>query len=107
MILRHLLYEKKFYVGFLLIRVVVDNMVKGFHFAFELVGDFVYLLGFVIESFNCMTLGYVLFVVFVRFMYMVQKSLLIEKFWLINVPIINLLICVESLLILMTVFFIF
>ena len=54
-------------------------MVIGFHFAFGLIDNFMYLLGFVIESYFCMTLGYVLFVVFVRFVYMVRKDLVDRK----------------------------
>ena len=79
----------------------------GFHFALELVGKFWFLLGFVIENCFCMTLGYVLFVVFVRFLYMVRKDLVDKRIWLINVPIIFLLNYIESLLILMIVLFIF
>ena len=44
-----------------------------FPFAFELFGNFVYSLGFVIEN-NYMRLGDVLFA-FVRFVYMVRKDL--------------------------------
>ena len=44
-----------------------------------MVGNFVYLLGFGIESYYCMTLGYVLFVVFNRFVYMVRNNLVDRK----------------------------
>ena len=47
----------------------------AFHFAFELVDNFGYLQVFVIESYFCMTLGYNLFVVLDRFVYMVRKEL--------------------------------
>ena len=60
---------------FLLFHVAVNNLVIGFHFAFELVDNFVYLLSFVVESYCYMTLGYVLFVVFVRLVYLVRKDL--------------------------------
>ena len=49
--------------------VVVDNRVVKFHFAFELVGSFVYSLGFVIESYYIRLVD-VLFA-FVHFVYMV------------------------------------
>ena len=79
MILRHLVFEKNLQVGFLLFGVVVDNMVLGFHFAFELNNNFVCFLGFVIKIFYCMTFGYVLFVGFVCFVYMVQKIWLLKR----------------------------
>ena len=50
-------------------------MIMGFQFAFELVDNFVFLKDFVIEIYIYVTLGYVLFVVFVRFVYMVRKDL--------------------------------
>ena len=52
-------------------------MVVGFHFAFELVDNFVYSQGFVIEN-DYMRLGDVLFA-FVRFVYMVRKEVLDRK----------------------------
>ena len=51
----------------------------GFHFAFELVGNFVYLLCFVNESCYCLTLDDALFVMFVCFMYMVRKDMFDRK----------------------------
>ena len=45
-----------------------------FHFAFELVDNFVFSLGFVIENYYYMGLGDVLFA-FVRFVYMFRKDL--------------------------------
>ena len=54
-------------------------MVTVFHFAFELVDNFVYVQSFLIENFYCMTLAYVLFTVFVRFVYMVRKDLVDKK----------------------------
>ena len=48
-------------------------MVVEFQFAFELVGNFVYSLGFVIKNYY-IRLGNVLFA-FVRFVYMVRKDL--------------------------------
>ena len=53
-------------------------MVVRFHFAFELVCNFVYSLGFVIENYYYMMLGDVLYA-FVRFMYMVRKDLVDRK----------------------------
>ena len=47
----------------------------GLHFAFELVDNSVYVNDFVIESYYYIMLGYVLFVVFVRFVYLVRKDL--------------------------------
>ena len=73
MILRHLVFEKILKVETLLFLVVVDNMAADFHFAFELVGNFVYSLGFVIEIYY-MRLGDALFA-FVRFVYIVRKYL--------------------------------
>ena len=61
----------------MLFQVVVDNMVVGFHFAFELVDNLRYSLGFVIENFY-MRLSDVLFA-FVRFVYMVRKDVLDRK----------------------------
>ena len=79
MILRYLVFEKILQVGFILFGVVVDHMVMGFHFPFELNNNFVYFLGFVIKIFYCMMLGYGLFFGFVRFVYMVQKDLVDRK----------------------------
>ena len=55
----------------MLFHVVAVNMVVKFYFAFELVDNCVYPLGFVIESYY-VRLGDVFFA-FVRFVYMVQK----------------------------------
>ena len=44
-------FEKSLLLVFLLFRVVVNNVVVGFHFASELVDMNVYLLDFVVEFF--------------------------------------------------------
>ena len=62
----------------MLFRVVVDKIVVGFHCAFELVANFVYLLDFEIGNYYCMTLGDDLFV-FVCFVYIVRKDLADKK----------------------------
>ena len=49
-------------------------MVVEFHFAFELVNNFVHLLGFVIENYYYLRMGDVLFVLCIWF----------EKIWLIE-----------------------
>ena len=54
-------------------------MVMRFLFVFELVGNFVLLMGFVVENYFCMTLGYVLFVVIVRFVCTISKDLVDRK----------------------------
>ena len=52
MILRHLLaFVKNLSVDFLLFHVVANNMVVLFHFAFALVNNNQYLLGFVSKNF--------------------------------------------------------
>ena len=48
-ILRRVAFEKSLLLDFLLFRVVVNNVVVGFHFASELVDMNVYLLDFVVE----------------------------------------------------------
>ena len=51
MILRHLAFVRSLSVGFLLSRVVVNNMVVVFRFAFALVDNNQYLLDFVNQNY--------------------------------------------------------
>ena len=58
MILRHVVFEKKLLVGFLLFRVVVNNTAVEFRYAFELVGMIVCYLKFVVENYCFEMLDY-------------------------------------------------
>ena len=63
---------------FLYFHVVVNNMIIGLNFAFELVDNIVYLLDFLIESYYYMMLGFVFFsILFI-------SCIWLKKIWLIN-----------------------